>query len=498
MNTRERNLLVRTALLGTARAPLPAELLARARSWGLPTGVEPARLVLDLLAMAAVQHKAGALLTPLPAVEPAPIPENAPAPTVTGNFFERILTGDHGPALDELLALLRHRNFRLPPEYLPLLLDRSVQDSAFFAKIKALLSPLGEWLAAQNPHWLSLYEQPEQIWLNGRFADRLRWLLDTRTRNPILALALLEKSWKGEKPEHKVRLLQALQTRLGPLDEDFLEKILLNDKRREPRLAALELLLQIPESRQRSVWTAFFRERLAGIFDAEAPETFLKKHLPEIDEAPVGTLVALLPENEVKNWRMSAAAFLLSSLPPADILPSSPEQMLQKMELEKAMQPLFRNLVYGAVRYGGTEWQSALLRFRARTAESSLWSGEALLMLLQSLPDAGRDDLLVRLLGHRNSLVQAAAPEVRALLEFTRPWSYALLEAFSARLPDFTYPQEHHRALLLVAAYHCRPADAEALRYQFDPGRQPGWRHDLSRFYEVVQFRRRMHAAFDL
>lgn len=501
VTTHDRDLLIKTALLGTARAPLPENLIRQAEAWGLDPAGEPARLALDLLAMMRLQGNAGVVFEKIPAVEPAPLPDGEPAPAALSPLLDRVLTGDQGLVLDELLGLCLLHKVRLPAAFLPLLLDRCVQDADLFDQVRPLLGELAEWLAAQNPYWQDLFDQGERVWEQGRFAARLRWLRALRARQPLVALALLEKGWKGEKPEHRLRLLDALQVRLSVLDEDFLEQALTREKRRDIRQKALELLLILPGSHQRTRWTAFFRERLGAILGQSDPEVFLLRQLPEIDEQPIVSLVALLPENELKNWRMAAASFLLSCLPPADLLDlppgGDPFSVLRSIAGKTSFKALFRNLLYGALVHGDASWRAAFLQFREHHHESPLWDAEALLTLLRALPPDDRAQQLVRLLGRKDVPLSPGAPLVRVLRDFAYPWPFALLEAFFNQLEQLPAPAPHHREMLERAACYCRPVDAEALRARLDPARWPGWRYELHRFFDVIQFRRRLHAVFE-
>ena len=501
MTTHDWEALIKTALLGTARAPLPEALTRQAEVWGLDPASEPARLALDMLAMARLQRRAGIVLGQIPPTAPAPLPAGEPAPAALAPLLDRILTGDQGPVLDEYLGLCLAHNIRLPAAFLPQLLDRCVQDAALFHLVRPLLGPLAEWLAAQNPYWQDLFDQSDRAWEQGRFAERLRWLTEQRARQPLAALALLEKNWKGEKPEHRLRLLDALRVRLSVLDEDFLEQILAREKRRDIRQKALELLLQLPGSRQQTAWIAFFRERLGAIFARPDPDAYLRQQLPEMDEQPVLSLVALLPENELKNWRQAAAAFLLGSLPPASLLDlpptGEPYDLFPPIAEKPSFKVLFRNVLYGALVHGDAGWRSALLRFREHHHESPLWDGEALLILLEALPALEKEQQLIRLLGRKDTRLEPGSPLVRVLTAYAHPWPFALLEALVGQLEQAPIPGPQHREILERAACYCRPVDAEALRQRLDPARRSGWRYELHRFFDIIQFRRRMHAAFE-
>ncbi len=402
--------------------------------------------------------------------------------------------------MDEFLALLTGKGLSLPPEFIPALLDRGARDGAFFEKIRPATGPLGEWLAAQNPAWSALYEQPEQNWDNGAFAERLRWLTAARKKHPLVALTQLEKTWRSERPEHKIQFLRTFQSRLSVLDESFLEKILNQEKRRELRQTALIFLLKIPGSRLQTWLGEFFRERLAGVFSAPDLDRFLKKQLPDLEEPPAPMLVAALPEAEVKHWRPALAAFLIAHLPPSETLGApSPEsfQTLIRMADSPEYQGLFRGLAQAAATFSDGAWQEVLLRFQEKYPDSYLWDHDSLGALLSALPPARQNSVLTRLLAQKDALMAPNTLAVRHLETFSAPWTLGLLQAFAAQISSMAYPLPHLRELLASAAYHCLPVDAESVRSFLHPERMPAWRYELAQFYDVVHFRRRMHAAFE-
>ncbi|MFE9422180.1 DUF5691 domain-containing protein [Kitasatospora sp. NPDC006697] len=250
--------LYRAALLGTDRHP-PAPDPAR-------PGQDPATALLEQAALAAVRRRAGLLPLPAPPhTDPPPAADpRPPLPPAAARRLELLLAGRTGgaelpPNLAELLpqwlAAARDRGYRPPPALLPALLSAGRARTELRGDLAALAGPLGRWLAERNPDWRYLLrsaglEQPageESVWQQGLFAERVTHLTRLRRRDPAAALALLRSTWAGERAEDRLLFLDALQERLGPADEPFLEAAL-DDRSKNVRATAAELLSALPGS----------------------------------------------------------------------------------------------------------------------------------------------------------------------------------------------------------------------------------------------------------
>lgn len=502
MNTTLWEILTKTALLGAERAPLPEALLRQSNDLGIGPrpDEEPARTALELLAAFHLLRKAGFPLAEAAAPLPVPAPDPAaafPAPLLPA--LDLILAGVYPRALDELLQLMAARTMSLPPEYLPALLDRAHRDRAFFEKIRPALGARGAWLAAQHPDWRALYAAEAVDWATGQFAERLRWLHDTRATTPLLALALLEKTWRTERPDHKRAVLQALRRRLSSLDEDFLEKIRHTEKNRDARQTALALLAQIPESQTRAELLDFFRTRLAGVFTAAAPGRFLEKQLPELDEPLIGGLVGALPAAEVKTWRTSLLALLIRLLPPAETAAAAglPPARLLAISIENtALEAVFPAFVHASAGFRDASGLEAVVTFLVENPTLSHWAAAPAGLALDALPDTPWAEVLQRLLMHGDLLADPGSPPAAALQIARRPWPRAVLLAFLNRLIRLPGPLPHLQWLLEKAAYDGHPEDAEAARLACAEATEGPWRAELAHFFDALRFREKLRRAF--
>ncbi|MFG3046595.1 DUF5691 domain-containing protein [Streptomyces sp. NPDC048241] len=261
--------LLTTALLGTDRRPLPV---------AGPIGREAPAALLDAVAMAAVQRRAG--LRPGHAgTRPDPAPEDtrpalppAAAHRLTLLLADRPGGGGGGrrgstPDLTELLpqwlAAANAQGYAAPPQTVPALLDAArartdLRPAALeFAGARAL------WLARLNPDWrfaqraasggtsaLPGAEDDEgirRLWQEGLFAERVALLTALRARTPFAARELLAGTWAQERAEDRLMFLDSLRAGLAADDEPFLEQALA-DRSRNVRATAAELLSTLPGS----------------------------------------------------------------------------------------------------------------------------------------------------------------------------------------------------------------------------------------------------------
>ncbi|MCW2876882.1 MAG: hypothetical protein JWQ95_982 [Sphaerisporangium sp.] len=285
--------LVSAALVGTHRRTVP-DLLGQA-------------------AAHAVAARAGQRLQrgePLPV---APPEEQPLVPRAAGERVSRILDGEQPRLLPEWLEAAAVRGYRLQPKLVPRVLDHGARDRSLRAPIGVLAGARGRWLAQLNPTWTYLLEEatahmttistgpasktgvtgstgpPESggspgspgsagstdsdgsagsrrsggiagsvgggegvethvLWEFGTRGDRLSYLRSLRATDPARARALLRRGWEQESPEDRAAFVQAMADGLSMADEPFLEATL-DDRRREVRSQAADLLTRLPDSR---------------------------------------------------------------------------------------------------------------------------------------------------------------------------------------------------------------------------------------------------------
>jgi hypothetical protein len=253
--------LLAAALVGTARRPWTAD---RVQVGGRAVPTDGATL-LEAAAVALTYRRAGmtpaAGRSPVPA---APAETDRPLPAAAGARLRRILDDGGTPGgaqvanelLAQWLALAAEHGGHVPPETLPALLEAGRRNGAIRSALGRVAGRRGTWLAAMRDDWRWLLDEapaatpglpPPDDWETGSTGERLAYLVHLRGRDPAAALRLLAETWAAESADDRVRFLTALEIGLSEADDAFLENAL-DDRRREVREEALDLLRQLPGS----------------------------------------------------------------------------------------------------------------------------------------------------------------------------------------------------------------------------------------------------------
>jgi len=250
------------------QAELPPELLAAAlvgtnrRPW-------PGGSLLEAAAVALARRRAG--VTPAhghPPIPAAPSETTPPLPAAAGARLIRIL-GDGVPGgaqlahelLAQWLEAAAAKGGHVPPVVLPALLDAGRRNSLIRPALAQVAGRRGTWLAGMRGDWRWLRDEsvPSAAWETGTIGERLGYLVELRRADPAAARELLAASFAQESSDDRARFVTALATGLSVADDPFLEEAL-DDRRREVREAALDLLRGLPGSS----WSRRMRRRAAA------------------------------------------------------------------------------------------------------------------------------------------------------------------------------------------------------------------------------------------
>ncbi|MFF4774337.1 DUF5691 domain-containing protein [Microtetraspora fusca] len=242
--------LVSAALVGTDRRPVPGGR----PPGGADTPVAPPVELLEQAAVQVIRARAGQRPQrgrPLP---PAPQEIRPLVGRAAAVRLERILAGEQGRLLPEWLEIAAERGARVPARLIPKLLDLGARDQSIRVHLGVLTGTRGRWLAGLNSAWSYLRDEPTggagaaEMWEFGTGGDRRAHLAALRARDPEAARELLAVGWDKETPEDRAAFTRILADGLTMADEPFLEAAL-DDRRREVRQAAADLLTRLPESR---------------------------------------------------------------------------------------------------------------------------------------------------------------------------------------------------------------------------------------------------------
>jgi uncharacterized protein DUF5691 len=244
--------IVNTALIGCERKPPSLSGAAD------KLGVLLAKLdqndregaLLGAAALVSLYERAGTLplkdTPPMPeACEPGDSPRCGELAAV---HLAMMLRGEYQEHLPEWLAASASVGLRAPEELLPQLLELGRMREWLREEIAPVLGARGRWLQAQNASWdFAVDGLDETLWETGRLDQRIMFLGALRKRDAARARELLTSNWEKESPKDRSGLLLMFKKGLSLDDEAFLE-LALDDKRKEVRQAAADLLASLPGS----------------------------------------------------------------------------------------------------------------------------------------------------------------------------------------------------------------------------------------------------------
>lgn len=438
--------LVAAALLGTGRRPFPGT--------GIPGPLTDllADKVGDPLAMASalwVYQEVGRTTAagPSPILVAAPEDERDLLPATAVRSLETILTDRRfTPVLGEWLTLAARQGGRLPPELVPVALGSAAPTDR--PATLAVAGPLANWLGELNPAWAWAAEAttvpavpapPSPVdgektdghvlgvaWDGGDEA-RLAIFAALRVADPERARRLAEIVLGGEPTTTRAAIIRAMQARLSPDDEPFLES-LLDDTDRRARRAASLLLAQLPTSRlamrmqQRALPLVRVEGRLHPRLQVQPPTapdpSAVRDGLD--DDMSRGKRRSQAPSNAQQDTWLQEIIGCTPLTAWTKGLGRSPEELARLAHSARAS-ALTVAWSEAAVRQRDPDWARGLLA----TCDPGTWTSE----LLRVLPDDQADMELVRLLG----LFQLS-DLVDVLLERPRPWSFSVSETVLRRL----------------------------------------------------------------
>jgi Family of unknown function (DUF5691) len=510
--------LAAAALLGTERRPftppsVPGPLAALFT--GL-SGREPEKALLGTAATLSLFRRAGrrpikAESTPL---EPAEADDRPFCSAIANGHLALILSGIHAEILPEWLGVLHEAGKRPPDETLPDLLELGRSKADLRPKIIAAVGPLGAWLARQNPDWTyasgasvearALDDATiEILWESGTTEERTTLLHRLRQSDPGKSRSLVASTWTTDGPDVRAKFLEAFEIGLTPDDEPFLETAL-DDRRKEVRSAASDLLKRLPGSALVARMIARVAP-LLKVVETNPGEIAIDATMPEAcDKAMIrdGIEVRLFRPGigEKANWLY----LMVGRIPPSHWSRTwswSPVELARAAVRSQWNDALYPALMEAAVLHNDSDWIDALLPHRRLAGKSfNIFAHfpsirESTVLSLIRAEDA---DVRIRFQG------EPLTEEQMNLLHRTPgPWGSELSRLILERLPRNLADGNHiHYALtgFLQAAARCLPtagvlaaplhrtvADADVQGYllvQVD-------RH-LEEFHALIQFRHEM------
>lgn len=461
--------LVADALVGTARrrpagvGAAPGSALAEVLA-GVDSVADPEGALLAAGAAVGLYRQAGWRPPgdgePLPA--PSPDDERPHCSEAAAERFDAMLDGRFRPVLPEWLALVAAAGQLVPADRLPALLDVATASPVLRAPALRVVGERGRWLAGLNPAWAwAAGTGDAESWATGSRAARRLLLARVRAEDPDAARALLESTWATESADGRAVLLGELAAGLSMADERFLEAAL-DDRGREVRRVAAELLWRLPASRLAGRMADRARALVRGteiVLPEEADPSMVRDGVVARPPAGVGE----------RAWWLE------------QIVAASPLSAWTLDVLDRDPPPVLRTAwATAAVRQRDTAWASALL--------PGSWAEVPGLLAVVPHDEAQR---VAAAVVDEHGL----APPVLALLDHCpRPWSVDLSRPIVARVVEAA--QQPGRPRGDAAALRARLGDLGA---RLDPSVAPaevdvapGWADVVGWFLDLLAFRAAM------
>jgi hypothetical protein len=450
------------ALVGTDRRPLavPAS-----------TSDDPATALLDAAGVLTLYRRAGASqATGLTLPPPSPVDSAPLVPPKSVARLGDLVADDPGRSawqsspirdaqarteiLAEWLIAVAELGKRVPGEALPALLETGRRHRALRPLIAAAGGARAGWLAAQHSDWAYLVTETtetladdDQAWEFGTIGQRVGYLVAARRRDPAAARARLLRTWDTEGVEDRAALLAALATGLSTDDEQLLERAL-DDRRKEVRIAAVELLAQLPDS----AYARRMVERVSACVTLAEQAGSLDASRPRPGQL-AGNRIGIDPPSTCdKGMRRDG----INPRPPAGVgerawwleelltraplrIWGEPAAFLRRQVPEGWSPVLRRGLARAAAAQRDATWAAALTE--QLTEEVTAGGRPDDRLLLESLYDVlpARELTALAIPALHRGLASAAAIGVERVLELCpRPWPEALADAVFSALDDFT------------------------------------------------------------
>jgi len=209
--------------------------------------------ILNKAAILALREELGYLAQRSEPVEISQYQDKEPCPAVLSQSLVAMLDGRQPELLSELFETILENNWRIPSEYLPIVLEKGLKFHNLRPLILKVISQTGAYLASQNPEWayasakMDSWEGLQSEWQEAGLHRRQGILAQTRHRDPDLGRELVESRWEAESLSSAIWIINIFGKNLVANDEAFLERAL-DSRNATVRRKSAEYLAALPNS----------------------------------------------------------------------------------------------------------------------------------------------------------------------------------------------------------------------------------------------------------
>ncbi|HAA32180.1 MAG TPA: hypothetical protein DCE56_36380 [Cyanobacteria bacterium UBA8553] len=503
-----------TALVGTQRRSLslnsPTGQLGDLLSHLNPS--DPEGLLLSAAAAISLYQQAGQLPVkdnqPLPDLCP---PDELPCCSIcAGQHLRLMLLKERQKLLPEWLSAAAKAKKRASEYCLPGLLELGRNSRPLRFAILPVLGKRGRWLAAQNPDWdYVVSEDIEETWKTGSGAARQLLVQQLRIENPADARERVAAIWEQEKSDERLAFIETFHTSLSMDDEPFLEAAL-DDRRKEVRQKAAQLLAHLPQSRlcqrmsqqvRSSLILKEKRNRLHLDFTlSEATDQELTRDGIDFKQPP-----HLLGEKAWKILQIVAATPLSVWYEIKGELPSEWIQAAKRSEWDRT---LIDGWAVAALRQQNVEWVEALLSVHGNFNGYLVPSDKLSQGLIGILSPEQRNAFFLRLLQSSSAPFDSKHPAFLLVCQYRYPWSVELSRAVIEGIQRYLTSTKNSYDWSLQSAFkdfacYIAPSLAPELLATLpamvveQSGWASYWRDAIDEFLSLLNFRSEMLKEFE-
>ena len=502
--------LVKTALLGTDRIALP-EFASSDKLGRLLSQLDPSNREGTLLAAAAVvalhrQCGSAAVSGEKSGFRNCEQDETPRCSPNSASYLKRMLQGQFPHLLPEFFSALAESNRRLPEETLPDVLDAGRKDGKLRGFVEQVIGRRGAWLASLNEEWDYVAGKADvKEWETVSRPSRVAILRELRKINPADAIGLLASTWKQDGSEDRIAFMEELQIGLHSCDEEFLEAAL-DDRRKEVRKKAAELLVQLPDSQYvhrmiNRVRPLVTTSNASGskLIRALTRQAKIQVTLPDAcDESMRRDSVEATPPHGMgeKAWWLGQMVACVPINFWNEHLGLPPAQCVQDAEKTDYTDVLLPAWATATRRERHVAWAHAILEY-ALGAKKDF----RLLNAVEVLPVPDRDSIVIKLLSSDRQLMGYAQPGFNLLQCCPGPWTEQLGRALLEFL-QFQVKQAQDGKLALTYNWFANPEQfamnmpitlaAKTQDMFADTANDKSFLKPLNRFLETLQFRSQM------
>lgn len=497
--------LLRIALVGTQRASLSESTKKYLAELGIQDQLSEEDIILTGSAILSKIKKANFNTIHIPFSKEETTNENE---NVCGRksikHLYMIVDGAFENALPEFLHNLSKNKKSLPPEILPDLLNQSLTTPELWSKLKQSIGKKGEWLILQNPDWHRLIAKSiNNEWDDATNDERLIILSKTRKKDPLAALQMVKGAWSQESMNQRIKFIRILESHLDYDLEFFLES-LLDDRRKEIRRVATQVLAKIPGS---ALSERLF-ERVKGLMTIK--KRALKKdklniQLPEkLDDSMIRDGIDPRVQWFKGGVKASRLGQMVALIPPSlwmNHFKMSAKEILELFVRSDWGELLVQAMVESTHLHKNEDWIEALLTFKIESQHIQRWQSLNVSRLMNDVTDDVFNNVTIAGMKQAKGLLEENSPITMLLKTGSALWKDELTLLVLKNLQEWLAGETsrywngwHYRTILKKAAYTCNPFLHDELTANWPEESRiwSSWEKEIEEFLSTLYFRKKM------